>query len=502
MENVTLSSNIYDGYNNDTLVLIEPVAEVDQWVPEGNLSRREALEIVVEDMLDGWRYQSRISSPWRQIMILLYAFMICVGSIGNLMVIYVVARNPTMRTARNVFVVNLAISDLMLCLITMPLTLIEILFLTWQFGNIEVACRLIGLLQATSVFVSTISITAIALDRRRLIVGSEQESPEDMGKVVASIPLIWTTAAIMASPLAIWKTLENWTGWTAGLFVNDTEVCHFDNRSETGPPINEEDISPTCLLKEIIMTRLSDLQTCKENLPESGRTAYSCFVLLFQFMLPMITLCIAYYQICRTLRLRLEQRVRQRQANSMKHDGSRRNSVLKRNDERRERNIIRLKRTIKLLCWIGAIFCICWLPLNILNAVTDTIDVFSDLSDETFCLIYAVCHVLGMSSACANPVIYGFLNENFAKEFAAIGHWWSDGFRWVGKVVGLLPKGSLTSSTGDGFNNNDELVNNGAIGTPATVAVSVMVEDKSVEHLPLTSEPEKRETIIKMGAFV
>ena len=64
--------------------------------------------------------------------------MIVVGSVGNLLVIYVVARNPGMRTARNVFIVNLAISDLMLCLITMPLTLIEILFLTWQFGNNEV----------------------------------------------------------------------------------------------------------------------------------------------------------------------------------------------------------------------------------------------------------------------------------------------------------------------------------------------------------------------------
>ena len=62
----------------------------------------------------------------------------------------------------------------------------------------QAACRMIGLLQATSVFVSTITITAIALDRRRLIVGSEQESPRDMGKMVASIPLIWGTALAMA----------------------------------------------------------------------------------------------------------------------------------------------------------------------------------------------------------------------------------------------------------------------------------------------------------------
>jgi hypothetical protein len=32
----------------------------------------------------------------------------------------------------------------------------------------------------------------------------------------------------------------------------------------------------------------------------------------------------------------------------------------------------RLKRTIKLLCWIGAIFCICWLPLNLWNAILDS----------------------------------------------------------------------------------------------------------------------------------
>ena len=66
---------------------------------------------------------------------------------------------------------------------------------------------------------------------------------------------------------------------------------------------------------------------------------------------------------------------------------------------------------------IGAIFCICWLPLNILNALRDTSRLTDSMTEEVFCGVYAVCHVLGMSSACANPVIYGFLNENFSKEF-------------------------------------------------------------------------------------
>lgn len=35
-------------------------------------------------------------------------------------------------------------------------------------------------------------------------------------------------------------------------------------------------------------------------------------------------------------------------------------------------------------------------------------------------MCYAVCHMMGMSSACSNPVLYGCLNENFWKEFKDI----------------------------------------------------------------------------------
>ena len=42
------------------------------------------------------------------------------------------------------------------------------------------------------------------------------------------------------------------------------------------------------------------------------------------------------------------------------------------------------------------------------------------VDDETLCILYAVCHVTSMLSACANPVIYGYLNENFNREFKDI----------------------------------------------------------------------------------
>ena len=101
----------------------------------------EVLTIVersVQAMIEDWRYQARVQPLVYGLLVALYACMIIVGATGNLLVILVVVRNRAMRTARNVYIVNLAISDLMLCLITMPLTLIEILYMTWQVHTIQI----------------------------------------------------------------------------------------------------------------------------------------------------------------------------------------------------------------------------------------------------------------------------------------------------------------------------------------------------------------------------
>ncbi|KAA0201792.1 hypothetical protein HAZT_HAZT007224 [Hyalella azteca] len=98
-------------------------------------------------------------------LLLVYGAVITVGVAGNSLVVLAVIRKPAMRTARNVFIINLAISDLVLCLATTPLTLLEIVPQYWPLGDTPFLCKLVGTLQATSIFVSTISITAIALDR-------------------------------------------------------------------------------------------------------------------------------------------------------------------------------------------------------------------------------------------------------------------------------------------------------------------------------------------------
>ena len=51
---------------------------------------------------------------------------IAVGFFGNLLVVTAAIRQKTLRTPRNAFIINLAVSDIFLCLVTMPLTLVEI----------------------------------------------------------------------------------------------------------------------------------------------------------------------------------------------------------------------------------------------------------------------------------------------------------------------------------------------------------------------------------------
>ena len=59
------------------------------------------------------------------ILLSLYGFFIVLGVLGNCLIMSAVLFRENMRTARNVFIVTLAISDIFLCIVAMPSTLWE-----------------------------------------------------------------------------------------------------------------------------------------------------------------------------------------------------------------------------------------------------------------------------------------------------------------------------------------------------------------------------------------
>ena len=60
-------------------------------------------------------------------LIVLYSLVIILGIIGNAAILLAFLANKVMLTTRNIFIANLAISDILLCSFTMPLTLVDLL---------------------------------------------------------------------------------------------------------------------------------------------------------------------------------------------------------------------------------------------------------------------------------------------------------------------------------------------------------------------------------------
>ncbi|XP_017461766.1 PREDICTED: neuropeptide F receptor-like, partial [Rhagoletis zephyria] len=248
-------------------------------------------------------------------------------------------------------------SDLLLCVITMPITLVEILSKYWPFGMFEFFCKLIAMLQAVSIFVSTISITAIAFDRYQLIVYPTRESLQ-VGGVISILACIWLLAVLLASPLFIYKQLEE---------------------AEIPPLLQALGIHGVCF--------------CVEDWPLSnGRFYYSTFSLCVQYVVPIVIVSGAYLGIYRKLQ-------------------SRTTVVAMQTPQRKAERGRRMQRTNCLLITIALIFGISWMPLNLFNLYADMRSPVA--VTESMLIAYAFCHMFGMSSACTNPLLYGWLNDNF-----------------------------------------------------------------------------------------
>ncbi|KAH8361804.1 hypothetical protein KR200_000831, partial [Drosophila serrata] len=314
-------------------------------------------------LIDRYLSNRAVDSPWYHMLITMYGVLILFGALGNTLVVIAVVRKPIMRTARNLFILNLAISDLLLCLVTMPLTLMEILSKYWPYGSCSILCKTIAMLQALCIFVSTISITAIAFDRYQVIVYPTRDSLQFVGAVTI-LACIWVLALLLASPLFIYKEMIN------------TETPQLLQQ------IGLQDRIPYCI----------------EDWPSSnGRFYYSIFSLCVQYLVPILIVSVAYFGIYNKLRSRITVVAVQASSAQRKVERGR-----------------RMKRTNCLLISIAIIFGVSWLPLNFFNLYAD---MQRPVMTQKMLVAYAVCHMIGMSSACSNPLLYGWLNDNFRKEF-------------------------------------------------------------------------------------
>lgn len=93
----------------------------------------------------------------------LYLFIITVGLLGNITLVKIFITNSAMRSVPNIFISNLAAGDMLLLLTCVPVDASRYVFDEWMFG--KVGCKLIPVIQLTSVGVSVFTLTALSADR-------------------------------------------------------------------------------------------------------------------------------------------------------------------------------------------------------------------------------------------------------------------------------------------------------------------------------------------------
>ncbi len=86
-------------------------------------------------------------STFEWIIVVMYGMVFVMGVGGNFLVCFAVWRNIHMRTVTNLFIVNLALADIMVCLICLPATVIGDVTETWFMGS--VMCKIIQYLQVS-----------------------------------------------------------------------------------------------------------------------------------------------------------------------------------------------------------------------------------------------------------------------------------------------------------------------------------------------------------------
>nr|AAK58856.1 putative neuropeptide receptor NPR1 [Girardia tigrina] len=302
-----------------------------------------------------WKWTS-----FKAVLFFLYSVVFVLASVGNYLVVLVVVKNKSMQTITNLFITNLALADILTTLIAVPFTPIAVYTEEWIFP--ATLCKLLPMTMGLSVYVSTLTSTAIALDRYIVIV--HPFIPRMKMKVcILIIFCIWVIGTLITSPLAIFQKKQ---------FFNDT------NKTEC----REDWINPV------------------------SREIFTTLNFVLQFVLPGLIISLCYFYVGKVLKMR----------------GVNKIGCGVKSREREEMEVKRKRRTNHMLIAMVTIFIICWTPLNMLWIISEILgkfDVF--ISDSrNFFLIFLCSHLTAMSGTMYNPLLYGWMNKNFRMEFQRV----------------------------------------------------------------------------------
>lgn len=129
-----------------------------------NITKEEIENHVFQNIIAEYMKKDHIFDPLTETVIIsLYLILIIFGIVTNTVIISVIATSKKLKTSNNILLINLLVSDLLLCMFCMPFTLVAIIRRGWTFGSLM--CKMVPFIQAVTTLVSSATILSIAVDR-------------------------------------------------------------------------------------------------------------------------------------------------------------------------------------------------------------------------------------------------------------------------------------------------------------------------------------------------
>lgn len=302
-------------------------------------------------------YPEHVDRPSFQIVVgFLYCTIFIFAFTGNLAVLYALKCKPINFNVRNVFIWSLTLADMSVCITSLPLTAIYMAARQWYFG--EFMCILVPLFQASSVYITSFTVMAIAVDRY-LLLCHPTGCQMNLNLAIGFIVLLWVLGIGASIPYAYVMKISSNVTYENG--QNRTQfICG---------------------------------QFCDEDWKNpKSQNAYGIFALLVQFALPLVVCAVCYGQIVVSLKKNYIRRISE-ESTSLKS---------------KIYLAVRRKRVNKMIGLMLMSFSFAWLPLNALNLFRD----FSMIDNPWYSTIFAFGHIAAMSSLIWNPARLSLVYAN------------------------------------------------------------------------------------------
>ncbi|CAL8259036.1 unnamed protein product [Lota lota] len=273
------------------------------------------------------------------------------GVIGNSLVIYAFTKSRSLRTPANMFILNMAAADLMMCVTQTPIFFITSMHRRWIFG--EKACELYAFSGAVFGICSMLTLTLIAAERFFVIT-----------RPLASIGVLSRRRAGLVL-MGAWLYSLAWSlppffGWSAYVPEGLLTSCSWDYMT----------FSPSV-------------------------RAYTMLLFIFVFFIPLFIIIYCYFFIFRAVR-------------STNRGGSSRGGSSRGESSRGGRRLQTEWKTAKMALLLILLYVLSWAPYSGV-----ALTAFAGYADMVTPYMNSVPAVIAKASAIHNPIIYAITHPKY-----------------------------------------------------------------------------------------